>query len=140
MKVIGTIAQAIASIALGAGQAIEAKSRETGNKWEWIAFAASATATMISSIAAVKSNVKGFEQGGIVPGNNFSGDNLSTAAYGINSGELILTRAQQNSIASQLQANNSGGEMQPYLDVEKIWLGLSHYTKRTGKGEIITSR
>jgi len=140
VKVLGTIAQAIASIALGAGQAIEAKSRETGNKWEWIAFAASATATMISSIAAVKSNVKGFAEGGIVPGNNFSGDNLSTAAYGINSGELILTRAQQNSIASQLQANNSGGEMQPYLDVEKIWLGLSHYTKRTGKGEIITSR
>lgn len=140
MKVIGTIAQAIASIALGAGQAIEAKSRETGNKWEWIAFAASATATMISTIAAVKSNTKGFEQGGIVPGNRWSGDNLSTADYGINSGELILSRAQQGVIARELQANNSGSEMQPYLDVEKIWLGLSHYTKRTGKGEIITSR
>ena len=59
---------------------------------------------MISTIAAIKSATSGgFANGGIVPGNSFSGDNLRTSDYGINAGELILNRAQQGSIASQLQ-------------------------------------
>jgi hypothetical protein len=61
---------------------------------------------MATTIATVHS-LTGFANGGIVPGNNMSGDNLHTSDYGINSGELILNRSQQNAIASQL----SGGSL-----------------------------
>ena len=65
--------------------------------------AVAAIATVLGAIMAARSKGKsGFASGGIVPGNSFSGDNLHTADFGINSGELILNRSQQDSIAGQL--------------------------------------
>ena len=56
---------------------------------------------MIATIAAVKSATAGsYASGGLVPGSSYSGDNLMA---NVNSGELILNRAQQASVASQLQ-------------------------------------
>ena len=99
-KVAGIIMGAIANIAGTFAKSLAG----TFTPWDWIAAAISGTATMISTIAAIKSATSGgFANGGIVPGNSFSGDNLRTSDYGINSGELILNRAQQGSIASQLQ-------------------------------------
>ena len=99
-KVAGIIMGAIANIAGTFAKSLAG----TFTPWDWIAAAISGTATMISTIAAIKSATSGgFANGGIVPGNSFSGDNLRTSDYGINSGELILNRAQQGAIASQLQ-------------------------------------
>lgn len=99
-KVAGIIMGAIAQIA----GTFAASLKGTFTPWDWIAAAISGTSTMIATIAAIKSATSGgFANGGIVPGNSFSGDNLRTSDYGINSGELILNRAQQGSIASQLQ-------------------------------------
>lgn len=68
--------------------------------------AVAAIATVLGAIMAARSKGKsGFAFGGIVPGNSFSGDNLHTADYGINSGELVLNRAQQSNLASQLQGS-----------------------------------
>lgn len=51
-----------------------------------------------------------FQDGGIVPGTSFSGDNVLAR---VNSGELILNRAQQGSVAAQLEANEGlVGEIQ----------------------------
>jgi hypothetical protein len=94
---------------------------------------------MLSSIAAIKSATKGFASGGIVPGNSFSGDNLRTSDYGVNSGELILNRAQQDTIASQLE-NQQVAIMQPYVDGEKIFLGMNNTSQRMGRGEIVTTQ
>ena len=107
-KVVGIIAEAIASVAAGAGAAIKnhGGKKENGGPWAWIAFAAAATATLATTVTQIRNVTKGgFAEGGIVPGNSNSGDLLRTSDYGINSGELILNRAQQNSIASQLQDN-----------------------------------
>ena len=91
-----------ANVALGfSKQSIEAAG---GGPLAWIAATLSGLAVMTSTIAAIKSATKGgFAEGGIVPGNSFSGDMLRTSDYGINSGELILNKAQQNSIAGQLE-------------------------------------
>jgi hypothetical protein len=138
-KVLGTIAQAIASVALGYAQAT-VQAAELG-PWAWIAFAAAGLATMITSIATIKSATKGgFAEGGIVPGNNFSGDMLRTSDYGINSGELILNKAQQNNIAQLLtDREDDTRDSQPYVSGEMIYLGLQAYTMRSGMGEIVTS-
>jgi hypothetical protein len=99
-KVAGIIMGAIANIAGTFAKSLGG----TFTPWDWIAAAISGTATMISTIAAIKSATSGgFANGGIVPGNSFSGDNLRTSDYGINAGELILNRAQQGAIAGQLQ-------------------------------------
>ena len=137
-KVAGTIAEAIAQVALGYGQAL-AQSSSLG-PWGWIAFAATGMATMISSINAIKSNTKGFATGGIVPGNSFN-DQLRTSDYGISSGELILNKAQQGNLASQLTGAERGTQSgTPYVDGEKIFLGINNFLKRSGRGEIVTSR
>ena len=137
-KVLGTIAQAVATMALSYAQAA-ASPAVTSTGWGWIAFAATGVATMLSSIAAIKNATSGFANGGIVPGNSFSGDNLRTSDYGINSGELILNKAQQNNLAMALENRGGVGESQPYILGEQIYLGLQAYLMRSGMGEMVTS-
>jgi hypothetical protein len=102
----------------------------------------------LSSAIAVNSAVSAipFAHGGIVraaggfriPGNSFSGDRVPAL---VNSGELILNRAQQGNLASQLDEASQGGmSAQPYVDTEKIYLGLNNYGKRRGYGELVFSK
>ena len=71
--------------------------------------------------------------GGYVNGNNYSGDMVPAM---LNSGELVLNRAQQGNIASQLQ----GGGMQN-MNLQAIVTGeqLRFILNRRGKGEYVTS-
>ena len=84
--------------------------------------------------------------GMLIPGNSFSGDNLRMPVdggrgfIGVNSGELILNRAQQNSIASQLE----GGMMWPQnlqletrIDAEELIIMLNNNGLRRGRGRYI---
>lgn len=135
-KIAGTIAQAIASIALGAGEAI-AQGGKLG-PWGWIAAAASVTAAMVGVISTVKSATAhaqgGIIEGGLVSGNSYSGDGVLAR---LNSGELVLNRAQQGNLASQLEASNSaydGGRS--YVSGENIYIALNTYMRRRGIGEL----
>ena len=106
VQIMGMIGQAIASIALGFAQASAKEGK--GGIWYWIAATAAGLATMVATISSIHS-ATGYAQGGIVQGNSYSGDNL----YGgpdamVNAGELVLTKAQQSTLASQLQ----GGGLQ----------------------------
>lgn len=99
-KIAGIIGQAVANIALSFAEAA-ASPAVTGTGWGWLGFAASGIATMIATISSIKQATAGsYANGGIVPGNSYSGDNLTA---NVNSGELILSRAQSDSIAGQLQ-------------------------------------
>lgn len=145
-KVMGTLAQAVATVALAFAQA-QLQAAIQGGPWAWIAFAATGLATMISSISAIKSNAK-FAEGGMVKGNSYSGDNIlmpidgGRGGYaGLNSGEIVLSAAQQSNLAQQLQGNNGEGvNRQPYVMGEQIYLGVNTYLKRSGRGELVTSR
>lgn len=88
----------------------------------------------------------GFAGGGIIPhaasgilmGNSYSGDNIGNVR--LNAGELVLNKAQQLSLASQLQdGENGGAQLQPYIDGEMLYLGIQAYLRRAGMGEIVTS-
>ena len=72
-----------------------------------------------------------------VPGHNFSGDQVPAM---LNSGELVLNKAQQGNLLSQLDNNGQGQNSQPYITGETIYLGLNNYLRRVGQGEIQTTR
>lgn len=139
MKVMGTVAQAIASVALAAGQAMAAKDT-TSSGWAWIGAAASITATMISTIAAIKSATAGsFANGGVIGGNSYYGDKLYAR---VNSGETVLNQRQAR---TALDMMDSGGgvrldasnlRLQAVVDGERLRFVLNANGKRTGRGEI----
>ena len=103
-KAAGMVVGAIASIALGFAQAAAAKDT-VASGWAWLLWVAAGLGAMATAISTVHS-LTGYAQGGIVKGNSYSGDNI----YGgpdamVNAGELVLTKAQQSTLASALQGN-----------------------------------
>jgi hypothetical protein len=75
----------------------------------------------------------------MIPGNNMSGDNVFAGNAWVNSGELVLNKAQQGNLASQL----SGGGLQNLhltatVHAEQIRLALNNNGQRTGRGELVT--
>ena len=134
-KIVGTIAQAIATIALTYAQSLKG----TFTPWDWIAAAASGMATMMSVISAIHSST-GYAEGGIIKGNSYSGDNIMAngGAIGLNAGELVLNKAQQSTLASEIQ--NGGNRIQVIgrLSGEQLFLCAENWAKRTGKGEFVT--
>ena len=146
-KVMGTIAQAVASVALGYAQATVAAS-QTGNPWVWAAFAVSGLATMITMISQIHS-ATGYANGGVVkaangatipgtftvPGTTYSNDQIPAM---LNAGETVLTRAQAGNIASQLQGAGGSINLNGVLTGENIFLSADRYARRSGRGELVT--
>lgn len=119
-KVVGMIAEAVASIALGFSQAIGKDIGKKGNIWYGIAAAAAGIASMVSTISQIHS-ATGYAQGGIIKGNSYSGDNIggvvdNSQMVGLNAGEVVLTRAMQSNLANTLE----GGGMRTLNVVGKI--------------------
>jgi len=140
-KVVGTISEAIAAVALGYAQAT-VQAAELG-PWAWVAFAATGMAQMISMISSIHQST-GYAQGGIVKGNSYSGDNMmfgGDGLYGLNAGEVVLTKAMQGNLASQLQESSvggGGGVQVARISGEQIYVALNRYLKRSGQGELMT--
>lgn len=137
-KAAGTVIKAIADIALGFAQA----SVQAGamGPWGWVAWLAAGTAALATTISTVHS-LTGLANGGIVPGNSLSGDNVYGGGAMVNSGEVVLNKAQQGNLASQLTdsaVQGFGG--QPYVEGEKIFLGMNNSSRRMGRGEIVTTQ
>ena len=142
-KIAGTVAQAIANIALGFSSASSKEGK--GGVWYWIAATASGLATMISTISSIHAATK-YAEGGIIKGNSYSGDNIlgvnnSTGELvGLNAGEIVLNRAAQGNLAASLQGSGGGfnGQIVGMIEGEKIVLVANRYFKRSGQGEIVT--
>ena len=95
-KVTGVIMQAVAQVALGFAQAAASPATGAAGVFGWIAAATAGLATMVSTIATIKSVTKGYEYGGMVngymgklPGSPYTGDNVVAR---LNMGEGVLPR------------------------------------------------
>ena len=141
-KIAGTVAQAIANIALAFSSA-DLKDGETGNVWYWIAATAAGLATMVSTISSIHAATK-YAEGGMIKGNSYSGDNIlgvnnSTGELvGLNAGEIVLNRAQQGNLLSQGSGGGFNGQIVGRIEGESIVLVANRYFKRTGQGEMLT--
>lgn len=132
-KVAGIVGQAIATIALTFAQSLKG----TVTPWDWIAAAAAGTATMVSTIAAIKSatSTQKFANGGIVQGNTYSGDQIDIKA---NAGEVVLTRAQQGNLAEQLSGGGLGNmQLEARVSAEDLIFVLNNNGLRRGYGKYI---
>ena len=75
---------------------------------------------------------------GLVPGRSFSGDRVPAL---LNSGETVLTRAQSSNLVSMLNNNGMGTlQMETYLSGEDIRFVINNNGRRTGVGEMVTSK
>lgn len=71
-----------------------------------------------------------------VPGNNYSGDMVPAM---LNSGELVLNKAQQGNLASQLSGSGLQNlHLTATVHAEQIRLALNNNGQRTGRGELVT--
>lgn len=132
-KIAGILATAVANIALGFANATASPATGAAGIFGWIAATTAGLATMISTITAIKSVTSAgkFAEGGIVPGNNYN-DGL---VANVSSGELILNRAQQDSIASQLTANPFGNlQLSTRLSGTDLLILLNNTNRSLGGG------
>ena len=75
--------------------------------------------------------------GYFVPGNNFSGDTVPSL---LNSGELVLNKAQQGVLAAELQGGGMRNiQLEAIVTGEQIMLASNNRGRRTGRGEIVQS-
>ena len=96
-------------------------------------------------IANTATNFLPFAHGGIahaahgfVGGNNYSGDIIPIA---VNSGELILNRAQQGNLASQLSGAGLGGlTLSTRLHAKEIEFVLDRNLRDTSRGKYVTTK
>lgn len=141
-KAAGQVTQAIASIALGFAMA-SSNANTAGTGWGWLAWLAAGMGAMATTIATIHS-LTGYAEGGMIKGNSYSGDNIGgivdgSQLVGLNAGELVLNKAQQATLAQNLQGNGGGGmRVVGEIQGEKIVLVANRYFKRTGQGEIVT--
>lgn len=135
-KIAGIIGQAVANIALGFAQATASPATGAAGVFGWIAAATAGLSTMAATIAAIKKTTAGsFANGGVIPGNSYSGDNQWAQ---VNAGEVILSRAQAGSVASQLESSESSSQPHnSYISGEQIVTVVNAYGRRTGRGEIL---
>lgn len=76
--------------------------------------------------------------GGLLTGNYYSGDQVPIM---VNDGELILSRAQQGNVASQLRNNGLADlQLEAILDSEDIRLAIRTGDRRRGRGEYAYSK
>ena len=138
IKAAGTIAQAVASIALGFAMA-SATPSTAGTGWGWLAWLAAGATAMATTISTIHS-LTGYAEGGVVKGNTYSGDQIQAngGTIGLNAGEVVLNKAQSGVLAAQLSNSGSGMHIVGQIAGEKIVLVANRYFKRTGQGEIVT--
>lgn len=120
----------------------------TANTAALVANAASNTGSAILSglkTAASVAAVVALHNGGLVHaarghvfGGNFNSGDLVPAM--VNSGELVLNRAQQGNLASQLDGGLDGLALECTLRGEDLRIALNNNGRRTGRGEMVTAR
>lgn len=146
-KTIGDITGSISSIAGN----IEALGLEIPQDLKSLLSGIQAVTSILTTISAIVSAIQvitgadaiiPFAQGGIaraaggyrVPGTSYSGDRVPAL---LNSGELVLNRAQQGVLASALAGSNTQ-QLEAVVSAEQIRFVLNNNARRRGASEYIT--
>ena len=136
-QVIGVI-QGVTSVIEGVNAVISIFSTST---MAANTFALGANTAALWAVAAT--NFFPFANGGVVhaangyvDGNTYSGDKIPAL---LNAGELVLNRAQQGNLASQLEGGVGAMQLSAVITGEQLRLVLNNNGRRTGRGEYVTT-
>lgn len=105
----------------------------------WIPFVGVAMGIgFVASMVAALMSLPKFAGGGKVEGTSYSGD---TQLAAVNSGEIILNRAQQNALANDLQSGNTQPlRLSARMSGTDILFIINNALAAEGKGQLITLR
>lgn len=133
MKAQEQAAYATMTAELGAAAASTMKAHS------WIPFVGVAMGIgFVASMVAALMSLPKFAGGGLVGGTSYSGD---TQLASVNSGELILNKAQQNSLANELQSGNTQPlRLSARMSGTDILFIINNALAAEGKGQLITLR
>ena len=107
------IAEAIANTYAGATRALA-----TINPPASFVAAATIVATGLANVAKIRQQDSGgYQQGGIIPGNQFEGDRVVAR---VNSGEMILNRSQQKNLFNMIERGSGGGGANVTINIQSL--------------------
>ena len=135
LQIGATIAQGIASIVQGAGEAI-AKAGELG-PWGWAAAGIGIMAQMAAMIAQIHS-ITGYAQGGRIGGGSYVGDKQIIR---VNSGEYVMNNGQQARLwrilngesSMSMQPAYANGQVEFVIKGQNLYGVLNNYNRKMSK-------
>lgn len=138
VRVMGIIGEAIANIALGFAKATATDGGRLGT-FGWIAAVAGGLGTMLSTISAIKSATEYHANGGIVGSGLGRGTDIVPAM--LTPGELVLNRAQQANLATNLTNNGLANlRLETRVSGRDMRIILNNDTQSRGMGSFVLSR
>ena len=119
-------AAAIASAAEAAG--------ETPTVWGKIAAITAMLGAFAGMVASVKSSVRTYAEGGIIPGQNYN-DGITAR---VSSGEMIINQADQKRLYDSIHTGGvGGGSVRSSISGEQIVIAVNNWARRTNRGELV---
>lgn len=146
VKEVISVIQGLMSIVQGVQTVVTTFSTtsQAANTTAVVALTAAVTANTAALAANSVASAIPFARGGVVhaangyvTGNRYSGDLVPAM---LNSGELILNRAQQGNLVSQLNDARGVGQLEAVITGEQLRLVLNNNGRRTGRGEVVTTK
>ena len=145
VKMVGEISENISSML----SSLEALGFEVPAEIRQVVDGISAVCTIVQTIQTIVMIIQALEaltaakplaSGGIVhaaSGTVMGKNYIDRVPATLSSGEMVMNEADQSSLWQAIKSGNfGGGNAQPYVKAEDIWLGMNNMFKRKGMGRV----
>ena len=131
----GAVVEAYNKIAQAAALASAAEAAgETPTVWGKIAAITAMLGAFAGMVASVKSSVRTYAEGGIIPGQNYN-DGITAR---VSSGEMIINQADQKRLYDSIHTGGvGGGSVRSSISGEQIVIAVNNWARRTNHGELV---
>ena len=136
LSAAGAVVQTYTQIAQAASIAATAQAAtETPTLWGKIAAITTMIGAFVNMTSTLRSSVRSYAEGGIVPGNNFH-DGITAR---VSSGEMYINEADQRRLYDMIHTGNYGGGNggPAVVTGEQIVMAVNNYGRRTNRGELV---
>lgn len=135
ISTVGAVVEAYTQIAQAASVASAAEAAsETPTVWGKIAAITAMVGAFATMVSQVKSSVRTYADGGIVPGHNYN-DGITAR---VSSGEMYINEADQKRLYNFIHSGGvGGGSVRSSITGEQIVIAVNNWARRTNRGELV---